>query len=240
MAAASSTRPATTVARGIAGLTGAPCRPGGSGPRAGCKPLTATDIGLLPGPGGNDRTAYTGVPVSPLPRTTLSLRSLVSALTAQSYPIRAASVGRLPHALGYSLQGAARPRMPPATRTATLSSHRLVATVAIFLDGHQSVISTDIKAKEWVGNREPFQRCGSRVRMAAAMDDMIRAASSSAEDAPDVKRAMPRSTGTRAAESARWTVRWVGDSSPPGGRLTGVVTQGPTPVEARSVRAGMP
>ncbi len=41
---------------------------------------------------------------------------------------------------------------------------------------------------------------------------------------------MPRSTGARAAESAWLTVSWVGDNSPPGGRLTGVVTHEPAPI----------
>lgn len=41
----------------------------------------------------------------------------------------------------------------------------------------------------------------------------------------DFSRAMPRSTGARAWVSARLTVHWA--SSPPGGRLTPVVTQAP-------------
>lgn len=46
----------------------------------------------------------------------------------------------------------------------------------------------------------------------------------------DFSRAMPRSTGVRAWARARLRVRWVGVSSPPGGRLRPVVTQGPAPV----------
>ncbi|MEY9997202.1 hypothetical protein ABIE67_009234 [Streptomyces sp. V4I8] len=56
----------------------------------------------------------------------------------------------------------------------------------------------------------------------------------------DFRRATPRSTGARAAESARLTVRWVSDKSPPGGRLTGVLTHGPAPRQARSASTGTP
>lgn len=71
--------------------------------------------------------------------------------------------------------------------------------------------------------REPFQRCRSRVRMAAAMDDMrfglhwalrkIR---------QDFSRATRRSTSACAADSARLTVCCVGVRSRPGGHLRGV------------------
>jgi hypothetical protein len=40
----------------------------------------------------------------------------------------------------------------------------------------------------------------------------------------DSRRATPRSTGARAADSARLTACWVGVSSRPGGRLRGAVT----------------
>lgn len=56
----------------------------------------------------------------------------------------------------------------------------------------------------------------------------------------DLSRATPRSTSDRATDSARLTVRWVGDSSAPGARLAGVVTQEPAPMYARSARTGMP
>lgn len=46
----------------------------------------------------------------------------------------------------------------------------------------------------------------------------------------DLSRAIPRSTGARDVASARLTVRCVGISSPPGGSLRPVVTQGPAPV----------
>lgn len=78
---------------------------------------------------------------------------------------------------------------------------------------------------------ELFQRCRSRVRTAAAIDD-IRFGLQRAwwKIRQDFRRATPRSTGARVAESARLRVRWVGDRSRRGGRLAGVVTQGPAPV----------
>jgi hypothetical protein len=78
---------------------------------------------------------------------------------------------------------------------------------------------------------ERFQRSRSRVRTAAAIDDirfglqralrMIR---------QDFSRATPRSTGARAADSARLTVCRVGVRPRPSGRLRGVVTHGPASV----------
>ncbi len=84
--------------------------------------------------------------------------------------------------------------------------------------------------KEAITISELFQRCRSRVRTARAIAD-IRFGLHRAlrKIRQDFRRATPRSTGARAAESARLTVRWVGDRSPPGGRLTGVVTHGPAP-----------
>lgn len=80
-------------------------------------------------------------------------------------------------------------------------------------------------------SNERFQRCLSRVRMALAIDvirfglhrDLLKIRQ-------DLSRAIPRSTGARDVASARLTVRSVGVSCPPGGRLRPVVTQGPAPV----------
>jgi hypothetical protein len=78
---------------------------------------------------------------------------------------------------------------------------------------------------------ERFQRCLSRVRTALAMTVMrFGLMRDLRKICQDFSRAMPRSTGARAAARARLTVRWVRVSSPPGGRLSPVVTQGPAPV----------
>ena len=78
---------------------------------------------------------------------------------------------------------------------------------------------------------ERFQRCRSRVRTAAAID-VIRFGlhRDLRKIRHDFSRAMPRSTGARAADSARLTVCWVGVRSRPGGRLRAVVTHGPAPM----------
>jgi SAM-dependent methyltransferase len=79
-------------------------------------------------------------------------------------------------------------------------------------------------------DREPFQRCRSRVRMAAAIDDMRFGLHRALRKIrQDFSRATPRSTEARAADSARLTVCCVGVRSRPGGRLRGVVTHGPAP-----------
>jgi hypothetical protein len=67
---------------------------------------------------------------------------------------------------------------------------------------------------------EVFQRCRSRVRTAAAID-VIRFGlrRTLRKIRHDFSRATPRSTGARAADSARLTVRCVGMRSRPGGRL---------------------
>lgn len=78
---------------------------------------------------------------------------------------------------------------------------------------------------------ELFQRCRSRVRIAAAIDDIRFGLHRDLRKIRhDFSRAMPRSTGARAADSARLTVCWVGVRSRPGGRLRAVVTQGPAPM----------
>ena len=70
---------------------------------------------------------------------------------------------------------------------------------------------------------ELFQRCRSRVRTAAAID-VIRFGlhRDLRKMRQDFSRATPRSTGARAADSARLAVCWVGVSSRPGGRLRSV------------------
>jgi hypothetical protein len=106
LVAAASGASAATVARGIAELSGHPLPTGRiRAPGAGRKPLTVTDPGLLPALEALIEPHTRGDPVSPLRCTTLSLRSLASVLTMQDHLVSAATVGRLLHSLGYSLQG---------------------------------------------------------------------------------------------------------------------------------------
>lgn len=123
LVAAASRTSTATIARGIAELEThvAPTHriraPGG-----GRKPLTATDTGLLPALEMLIEPHTRGDPVSPLRWTTLSLRSLARALSAQGHLVGATTVGRLLHAMGYSLQGTAKSLKAHAIRTATPSS----------------------------------------------------------------------------------------------------------------------
>ncbi|WP_369392345.1 hypothetical protein AB5J72_35760 [Streptomyces sp. CG1] len=105
VAAASGTSSAT-IARGVTELAGDPVptrRVRAAG--AGRKPLTVTDPGLPAALEVLIEPHTRGDLVSPLRWTTLSLQALASTLTSQGHPVSAATVRRLLHGLGYSLQG---------------------------------------------------------------------------------------------------------------------------------------
>lgn len=109
---------------------------------------------------------------------------------------------------------------------------RLLPFVETVFNG--CVYSLAPRRTEWPADgrsySERFQRCLSRVRTAAAIDFMrLGLTRDRRKMRQDFSRAIPRSTGARARANARLTVRWVGDSSPPGGRLRPVVTHGPPP-----------
>ena len=83
---------------------------------------------------------------------------------------------------------------------------------------------------------ERFQRCLSRVRTALVMTVMrLGLIGDLRKICQDFSCAMPRSTGALAAARAWLTVRWGWVSSPPGGRLSPVVTQGPAPRSLREL-----
>ncbi|MEV6742781.1 ISAzo13 family transposase, partial [Streptomyces sp. NPDC051104] len=121
---------------------------------AGRKPLTVTDPGLLPALESLIEPHTRGDPVSPLRWTTLSLRALASTLTSQGHPVSAATVGRLLHGLGYSLQGTVKTTEGAGHPDRDAQFAHLNATATAFLDDEQPVISVDTKAKEWLGNRD--------------------------------------------------------------------------------------
>jgi len=154
VAAASGTSTAT-IARGITALEAhaAPTRRIRA-PGAGRKLLTATDTGLLPALEGLIEPHTRGDPVTPLRWTTLSLRSLARALSAQGHPVSATTVGHLLHGLGYSLQGTAKTAEGTRHPDRDAQFAHLNSTAAAFLDADQPVISVDTKAKEWLGNRD--------------------------------------------------------------------------------------
>ncbi|AQY20325.1 hypothetical protein T261_08443 [Streptomyces lydicus] len=155
LVAAASGASAATIARGIAELSGHPLPAGRiRAPGAGRKPVTVTDPGLLPALEALIEPHTRGDPVSPLRWTTLSLRSLASALTTQGHPVSAATVGRLLHTLGYSLQGTAKTTEGASHPDRDTQFTHINATAAAFLEDNQPVISVDTKAKEWLGNRD--------------------------------------------------------------------------------------
>jgi hypothetical protein len=145
----------TTIARGIAELGGCPSPTLRiRAPGAGRKRLTDTDSALLPALESLIEPHTRGDPVSPLRWTTLSLRSLSTALTAQGHPVSASTVGHLLHTLGYSLQGTAKTTEGTSHPDRDAQFAHLNATATAFLDDAQPVISVDTKAKEWLGNRD--------------------------------------------------------------------------------------
>ncbi|WP_432129391.1 ISAzo13 family transposase [Streptomyces sp. bgisy082] len=154
VAAASGTSTAT-VARGVTELAGDPVptrRVRAAG--AGRKPLTVTDPGLLAALEALIEPHTRGDPVSPLRWTTLSLRALASILTSQGHRVSAATVGRLLHGLGYSLQGTVKTTEGAGHPDRDAQFAHLNATATAFLDDRQPVISVDTKAKEWLGSRD--------------------------------------------------------------------------------------
>lgn len=123
-------------------------------PGGGRKPLTATDTGLLPALELLIEPHTRGDPVSPLRWTTLSLRNLARTLSAQGHLVGSTTVGRLLHAMGYSLQGTAKTTEGARHPDRDAQFAHINATATAFLDDSQPVISIDTKAKEWIGNRD--------------------------------------------------------------------------------------
>jgi hypothetical protein len=155
LVAAASGVSTATVARGVTELAGGPVpirRVRAAG--AGRKPLSVTDPGLLPALEALIEPHTRGDPVSPLRWTTLSLRALASTLTSQGHRVSAATVGRLLHSLGYSLQGTVKTTEGAGHPDRDAQFTHLNATATAFLNDRQPVISVDAKAKEWLGNRD--------------------------------------------------------------------------------------
>ncbi|MFD4950427.1 ISAzo13 family transposase [Streptomyces sp. NPDC058451] len=155
LVAAASGASTATVARGVTELAADPVPTRRvRAPGAGRKPLTVTDPGLLPALEALIEPHTRGDPVSPLRWTTLSLRALASILTPQGHRVSAATVGRLLHGLGYSLQGTVKTTEGTSHPDRDAQFAHLNATATAFLDDGQPVISVDTKAKEWLGNRD--------------------------------------------------------------------------------------
>ena len=93
-----------------------------------------------------------GDPTSPLRWTCKSRAKLTAALTKQGWHVSSTTVGRLLHALGYSLQSVRKSREGTSHPDRNAQFELINATAAAFLQDRQPVISVDTKKKELVGD----------------------------------------------------------------------------------------
>jgi hypothetical protein len=93
-----------------------------------------------------------GDPTSPLRWTCKSRATLTAALVKQDWTASSTTVGRLLHALGYSLQSVRKSREGISHPDRNAQFELINATAAAFLQEGQPVISVDTKKKELVGD----------------------------------------------------------------------------------------
>jgi hypothetical protein len=93
-----------------------------------------------------------GDPMSPLRWTCKSRAMLTAALTTQGWRVSSTTVGRLLHALGYSLQAVQKRREGTSHPDRNAQFEHINATATAFLRQQQPVISVDTKKKELVGD----------------------------------------------------------------------------------------
>ena len=93
-----------------------------------------------------------GDPTSPLRWTCKSCAKLTAALATQGWRVSSSTVGRLLHALGYSLQALQKRREGTAHPDRNAQFEHINATATALLNAGQPVISVDTKKKELVGD----------------------------------------------------------------------------------------
>src|SRR4029453_6648993 len=93
-----------------------------------------------------------GDPTSPLRWTWKSRAKWTAAWAAQGWRVSSSTVGRLLHALGYSLQALQKRREGTAHPDRNAQFEHINGTAAAFLQDGQPVISVDTKKKELVGD----------------------------------------------------------------------------------------
>ena len=98
-----------------------------------------------------------GDPTSPLRWTCKSRAKLAAALAQQGWTVSSTTIGRLLHALGYSLQSVRKSREGSSHPDRNAQFEHINATAGRFLRSRQPVISVDTKKKELVG---PFKNGG--------------------------------------------------------------------------------
>ena len=93
-----------------------------------------------------------GDPTSPLRWTCKSRAKLAVALTKAGWRVSSTSVGRLLHALGYSLQSVRKSREGVSHPDRNAQFEHINATADDFAQRNQPVVSVDTKSKELVGD----------------------------------------------------------------------------------------
>lgn len=93
-----------------------------------------------------------GDPMSPLRWTCKSKAKLAAELTKQGWKVSETTVGRMLHAMGYSLQALRKNREGTSHPDRNAQFEYISATAKDFLDRGQPVISVDTKKKELVGD----------------------------------------------------------------------------------------
>ena len=93
-----------------------------------------------------------GDPMSPLRWTCKSRAKLTAALATEGWHVSSTTVGRLLHALGYSLQAVQKRREGTSHPDRNAQFEHINATATAFLRQQQPVISVDTKKKELVGD----------------------------------------------------------------------------------------
>jgi len=93
-----------------------------------------------------------GDPTSPLRWTCKSRAKLAAALTKAGWRVSSTSVGRLLHAMGYSLQSVRKTREGASHPDRNAQFEHINATADDFAQRNQPVVSVDTKSKELVGD----------------------------------------------------------------------------------------
>lgn len=139
-------------------------RPGG-----GRKPLTEHDPKLLPALLALVEPDERGDPTSPLRWTTKSVRHLADELTKQGHPISAATVGRLLHRSGFSLQANAKTLEGDQHPDRDAQFDYVNEQVKDHQQAGEPVISVDAKKKEQLGQMpnggREWRPCGEPVKV---------------------------------------------------------------------------
>src|SRR6266446_3776435 len=117
----------------------------------GRKPLADTDPGLVPALLALVEADERGDPVTPLRWTTKSTRNLAGELTTAGHPVSAATVDKLLHEQGFSLQGNAKTIEGKRHPDRDARFRYISGAAKEYLAAGDPVVSVDAKKKEQVG-----------------------------------------------------------------------------------------